>query len=137
MNTIKKLVAGLLLCIGLAILLLGTIDLVSSSTDSEDKEGALAALVIFGLPSLLLGSWLIWDLNNRNRLSLREVEKRKEQAFLQLLNQKGEEVTVIKFALYAQISIEEAQSYLDLKAKQLDAEFQAGDEGGIIYKFPQ
>lgn len=67
MKTIKKILAGTFLTIGLAILLLGTLDLINSKKTSADKEGALAALVVFGLPSTAIGTWIIWSLRQQHQ----------------------------------------------------------------------
>jgi type II secretory pathway pseudopilin PulG len=136
MKTLKKILAGSFLTFGLAILLLGTLDLINSKKTSADKEGSLAALVIFGLPSTAIGTWLFWSLRQQHEKQLKEINLAKEQLFLRLLQQEKGELTVTKFALSAQISIEEAKLYLDEKAKQLNASFEISDQEGIIYRFP-
>ncbi|MEI6443281.1 MAG: hypothetical protein WCO29_09195 [Nostocales cyanobacterium ELA583] len=136
MKTFKKILAGSFLTIGLAILLLGTLDLIDSKKSSADKEGSLAALVLFGLPSTAIGTWIIWSLHQQHEKQVKQLNFAREQLFLRLLQQESGELTVIKFALSAQISIEEAKLYLDEKAKQLNANFEASDKEGIIYKFP-
>ena len=123
--------------ISLSILLLGTIDLATPNSPKKDKEGALAAIVLFGLPSTAMGTWLIWSLRQQNQKQLKELDLEREQLLLQLIQQNQGKITVIGFAASAQISIEEAQQYLDEKAKQLNANFEATDEGEIIYRFPR
>lgn len=137
MKFIKKFTAGFFLIIGLFILLLGTIDLMDESKSKDDKDGALAAIVIFGLPSTGIATWLIWGLSQENQHKLQQLSVEKDRLFLQLLQQEQGQITVTKFALYANISIAESQAYLDQKAKQLNANFEATEEGGIIYKFPE
>ncbi len=136
MKTFKKILAGSFLTIGLAILLLGTLDLIDSKKSSAEKEDSLAALVIFGLPSTGIGTWIIWSLRQQHEKQVKQLNLAKEQLFLQLLQQENGELTVTKFALSAQISIEEAKLYLDEKAKQLNANFEISDKEGIIYRFP-
>jgi predicted HTH domain antitoxin len=134
MKILKKIFTGVSLIIGISILLLGTIDLANPNATKKDKEGALAAIVLFSLPSTAIATWLIWSLRQEHQQQLKQSDLEKEQLFLRLLQQEGE-ITVTKFALYAQISIEEAKQYLDQKAKQLSADFEVSDEGGIIYRF--
>jgi hypothetical protein len=136
MKTFKKILAGSFLTIGLAILLLGTLDLIDSKKSSKDKEDSLAAIVIFGLPSTAIGTWIFWSLRQQHEKQLKELNLAREQLFLRLLQQEEGELTVTKFALSAQISIAEAKLYLDEKAQQLNANFETSDQEGIIYKFP-
>ncbi|MFP5273706.1 hypothetical protein [Coleofasciculus sp.] len=137
MKKIKAFSAGCLLIISLSILLLGTIDLANPNSTKKDKEGALATIVLFGLPSAAMGTWLIWSLRQQNQKKLEQLNLAKEQLLLHLIQQNQGKITVTGFAASAQISIEEAQQYLDEKAKQLNANFEATDEGGIIYQFPR
>ncbi|MDK2409109.1 hypothetical protein QHH11_13600 [Aphanizomenon sp. PH219] len=133
MKTFKKILAGSFLTIGLAILLLGTLGLIDTNAP---KEGALAALIILGLPSTAIGTWIFWSLRQQHERQLKELNLAKEQLFLRLVKQAEGEITVPKFALSAQISIAEAKLYLDEKAKQLNGNFEISDQEGIIYKFP-
>ncbi|MBS9393986.1 MAG: hypothetical protein HEQ29_12825 [Dolichospermum sp. LBC05a] len=137
MKILKKIFAGSFLVIGLAILLLGTIDLIDSNKSKDDKEGALAAIVVFGIPSTAIGTWIIWGLRQQYQQKLKQLQLEREQLFLRLLQQEEGRVTITKFALAAQISIEEAKQYLDEKAKQLNANFEPSDNEGIIYIFPE
>ncbi len=66
MKTLKKVTAGFFLIIGLGIMILGTVDLVSSNKTQEDKDGALAAMVIFGVPATVFGGWLFRELQINN-----------------------------------------------------------------------
>jgi predicted transcriptional regulator len=136
MKTIKKIFAGFFLIIGLSILLIGTIELVNPNSTKKDKEGGLAAIVVFSLPSTAIATWLIWSLKQDYRQKVKQIETAKEQVFLQLLQETEGKITITKFALSANISIEEAKEYLDIKSQQLNGDFEASDEGGIIYKFP-
>lgn len=137
MKTLKKVTAGFFLIIGLGIMILGTVDLVSSNKTQEDKDGALAAMVIFGVPATVFGGWLFRGLNQEHQRKLKQLSSHKEQVFLQLLEQENKPITVTSFALAAKISIEESQQYLDEQALKLNANFDTTEEGGIIYKFPK
>jgi len=137
MITIKKIFSVFFLIIALSILLLGTIDVVNHKATKEDKQGALAAIVLFSLPSAAMGTWLIWGLRQQHQKKNKQLNLEKEQLLLHLIQQNQGEITVTGFAVPAQISIEEAQQYLDEKAKQLNANFEATDEGCIIYRFPR
>ncbi|BAZ33303.1 hypothetical protein NIES4074_58130 [Cylindrospermum sp. NIES-4074] len=137
MKTLKKVIAGIFLITGLSILLLGTIDLVNPKATKEDKEGSLAAIVLFGLPPTAISTWIIWSLYQQHQQKLEQLNLEREQQFLRLLQQNGGEMTVTNFALSAQISIKDAKLYLDQKAKELGANFEVSDEKGVIYRFPK
>ncbi|MEM9218966.1 MAG: hypothetical protein AAGD25_32115 [Cyanobacteria bacterium P01_F01_bin.150] len=122
--------------IGLPILLLGTFDLVNPEASTNDKEEAGAAIALFGLPSTAVGVWLLFSLRQQNQQDSKELQLEQEQLFLKLVQQHEGNLTVTTFALAAQISIEDAEQYLDTKARQLEANFEASDDGGIIYRFP-
>ena len=136
MSVLKKFFAGLCLVIGVPILLLCTVELLNPDTPPEDREGATAAIAILGLPPTAIGAWLLFSLRQQNQHQTQQLDLEREQLFLQLVQQHEGDLTVTKFALAAQIPIEEAKQYLDEKAQQLDANFEPSDEGGIIYKFP-
>jgi hypothetical protein len=137
MKRLKKITSGIFLTIGIAIFILGTVDLINPKTSQKDKDGSLAAIVLFGFPSTTLAIFIIWDLHQQHQKKIKQLNLEREQLLLNLLQQYEGEITVTKFALNAQISIEEAKIYLDVKAKQLNADFLPSDEGGIIYKFPE
>ncbi|MBD2667043.1 hypothetical protein B6N60_00057 [Richelia sinica FACHB-800] len=137
MKIIKKILAGTFLTIGLGVLMLGTNDLIDQKKTDEDKEGALAAIVILGLPSTAIGTWIIWSLQRQYQKELQQIYLNKEQMFLQLLEQEQGRITITKFALYAQIPIEESKQFLEEKAKQLNANYETNEQAGIIYIFPE
>lgn len=137
MKTLKKFTGGFFLLIGIAIMILGTVDLSSSNKTQDDKDGALAAMVLFGVPAIAFGGWLFKGLSQENQQKLKQLSQHKEQVFLQLLEQNNKPITVTSFALAAKISIAESQQYLDEQALKLNADFDTTEEGGIIYKFPK
>ena len=136
MRLLKKFFAGLCLVIGLPITLLCTVELLNPDTPAEDKEGATAAIALLGLPPTAIGGWLLFSLRQQNQHQSQQLDFARDQLFLKLVQEYEGDLTVTKFALEAQIPIEDAKEYLDEKAQQLDARFEASDEGGIIYKFP-
>ncbi|MBF2080114.1 MAG: hypothetical protein IGR76_16755 [Synechococcales cyanobacterium T60_A2020_003] len=135
MILIQKIAAGFCLLIGLPIVLLGTVEALNPSTSAEDREGAIAAVVLFGAPPTALGGWLLWNVRHQNRTKQQPIEHAREQLFLKLLQEPEGTITVLRFASEAAIPLAEAQEFLDSKARQLNASFDTTDEGGIIYRF--
>ncbi|MDY6784705.1 MAG: hypothetical protein SW833_19535 [Cyanobacteriota bacterium] len=136
MKLLKKALTGLFLTLGSLILVLGIIDITDSTLSNEEKQEVLAAIIILGLPSMGMGTYLLWNLNQENQRNIKQLDLEREQLFLQLLQQQGGKITVTQFALAVKVSIKDAQQYLDRKAHQMGASFETTDEGGIIYKFP-
>ena len=98
MTTFKRIGAGLFLIVGSAILLLGIVDLANPKTSQSDKEGALAALMLFAVPSMALSGWLMWSLRQQHRQKLLQFSREREQVFLRLLQETGK-ISVTQFAL--------------------------------------
>ncbi|WP_069790043.1 hypothetical protein A5482_000415 [Cyanobacterium sp. IPPAS B-1200] len=135
MNAIKKILIGFFLIIGLPITSLALFQIIDSNTAQDDREGAIAAFFILGLPPTGIATYLILDLkhNKRNNVDKNKIDK--EQIFLQILAENEGEITVLKFALQAQLPVEKAKEYLDNKAQELDGDFSVNDQAGIVYKF--
>jgi hypothetical protein len=136
MRTLKKITAGIFFMIGLLLLFSEVSNLVSPTATDSDKKESLEIIAIMSLPSIGIGTWIVWGLRQDHLKKLKQLDLQREQQFLRILQQKEGEITVTAFALAAQIPIDEAKLYLDKKAKQLNASFQPTNEGGIIYKFP-
>jgi hypothetical protein len=78
MKKLKKIAAGFFLITGLSLLLLGMIDIANPNAPKKDKEGALAAIALFSLPSTAIGTWLIWGLRQQHQQQLKQLNLEKE-----------------------------------------------------------
>ncbi|MEM0979323.1 MAG: hypothetical protein AAGH78_03520 [Cyanobacteria bacterium P01_H01_bin.58] len=134
MKWFKKTVAGLLLLWGIPISVWAAVD--SMNPQSDNREGAVAALIIFGLPPTALGGWLVWTLRQDHKTMLERGDQALERIFLQLLQENRGVVNPILFATKTQLSLEASTKYLDEKALQLNGLYEATDQGGIEYRFP-
>lgn len=135
MRLIQKILAGVLFTIGVPIILIGVTELLNPNASPEDKKGATAALVIFGLPPTALGGFVIWNLRRSHTTTLQELELQKEQLFLQILQENQGRVTPLSLAAALDMPIADAKVYLETKAQQLDATFDVTEEGGVNYRF--
>ncbi|MEB3229825.1 MAG: hypothetical protein VKJ64_02360 [Leptolyngbyaceae bacterium] len=137
---LQKVAAGFCLTIGLPIVLLCVADLMSATTNAQDKENSMAALMLLGLPPTGVGTWLIFNLRHQSQQKNKQLDLAQEKLFLSLflslLQQHRGALTITEFAIAAELPIKEAKEYLDQKAIQLNAGFEVSEEGGIIYKFP-
>ncbi|HEY9880289.1 MAG TPA: hypothetical protein V6D29_17670 [Leptolyngbyaceae cyanobacterium] len=85
-----------------------------------------------GVVSASFGTWLGVDALVAGRQAKRD---RIQSAFFNLIEASNGEITVLQFARAANLSGEQAQKYLDTRAKEFGADFQVGPEGGIYYRF--
>lgn len=135
----KKLAATLFLLFGIPFSAAFIADMMSPNNTSEEKEDALAALLIATLPSTALGGWLVWGLHQDHKRKLAaesDVENdRLQSVFFQVLEENSGQATILRMAKEACISKEEAQEYLDRKALEFDATYEVGEQGEITYQF--
>lgn len=135
MNAIKKFLIGFFLILGVPLSLLMIFSLFDTTATKEDRDGAIAALFLFGLPPTGIATYLIFDLKSSQKNNTNQKQTNKEQIFLELLASNNGEITALKFALESKLPLANAQEYLDSKARELNADFSVNDEGNITYKF--
>lgn len=136
MKWLRKLIAGILLLWGLPLSLWAVLESANPEVDSEQRQGAIAALCLFGLPAVAGGGWLIYGLHRQHLASMQNDDYTLEQLFLQLLQENRGEIHPIVFATKAQMPLEQAKAYLDQKAQLLNGDYAVTDSGGIVYRFP-
>jgi serine/threonine-protein kinase len=125
-------IVGLLLTIGLPITLLATLEIFNPKQPPADREGALAALMIFGLPPTALGSWMIWNAQRKQHQRERD---RLQTTFYRILQENQGYINTLCFAMETGLNGEQAQAYLNEKAKEFNADYQIGEDGQILYYF--
>ncbi|WP_146141127.1 ribosomal protein L7/L12 [Stenomitos frigidus] len=130
MKLITKIMAGMLLGIGVPIALWAVTDIVNPR--STDRDGAVAALCFFGIPPSALGGWMIFGGRRRSR---REEHDRLQASFFNLLKQGNGRITALGFAMETGLAGELAKAYLDERAREFDANFDVDDEGNMFYRF--
>ncbi len=139
MNLIKKIGAGIFITFGLMILVLAVTELADTQKSKEDKDGAFAALVVFGIPSGIIGGALAWNVvqggkKQKEKLAAQKIDRLQSIFYLFLKKHNGS-ITPLLFAMESKLSPADARIYLDQKAKEFDAHFDVDDQGGIIYQF--
>lgn len=132
MKRLKKVTAGLLLAFGIPFSILAVTELLNPQTKPKDKEGAMAALIVFTLPATAIGGWLVWGLYKEGK---NENSDHLKSTFFRLLLEGNGRITVMQFARETKLSGEEARQFLDEKAKEFNATFDTDDKGGISYYF--
>ena len=160
MKTAEKLAAGWLLTLGFTFLTLSASAVAQINTMLKDiptgdnqqvvvddvNTSALNDLqntatngVIFGVPTLILGTWLgvglyLQERNSKKALQ-QQLSDRLQAIFYDTIKQNEGRVTVLGFAMQSQLPPTVAREYLDDKAKELNANFQVSEEGSVSYHF--
>ncbi|MEH2091510.1 hypothetical protein [Nostoc sp.] len=157
MKTAEKLAAGWLLTLGFMFVTLSataalekfaTRKAIIIPTDEyefnapnatyEDNNTAAAGL-IFGVPTLTLGTWLALGLYRQSRQEKKainqQVSDRLQSIFYEMLQENNGRVTVLGFAIQSQLPAAHARQYLDEKAKEFNANFKVNEEGAVSYHF--
>ena len=132
MKLFKKVMAGFLLAFGIPFSILALSEIVNPQNPPQDREEAFAALIILTLPTTAVGGWLTWSLYKQSQ---KEISDRLQSTFYRLVKENNGEVTTLRFAMEAQVSGKEARQYLNEKAKEFYANFEALDGGDIAYHF--
>ncbi|MEA5579007.1 hypothetical protein [Anabaena sp. UHCC 0451] len=168
MKTAEKLAAGWLLTLGFMFLTTTVSAVITKNTTLKPilpgipdealakdfiNKDALYQLdntatqgIIFGVPTALLGGWLVLGMYKQNRQNKKVLTERQneylqcqEQAklsqFYQMLQANNGRITLLSFAMQSQLPPSEAQQFLDQKAKEFNANFQVNEEGGVSYHF--
>ncbi len=130
MRAVVRFLAVILLGVGVPITAMGAIE--SLNPQARDRDGALAALILFGLPPTALGSWLLWTTGRRTQESERD---RLRAAFFRLLKEHNGHLTVLQFSMETGLNGSEAKAFLDECAKDYNATFNVTEEGQFSYYF--
>ncbi|MDZ8256898.1 hypothetical protein [Nostoc sp. ChiQUE01b] len=157
MKTAEKLAAGWLLTLGFMFVTLsataalekfatrkaiiipvGEYEFNAPNATYEDNNAAVGGL-IFGVPTLTLGTWLALGLYRQSRQEKKainqQVSDRLQSIFYEMLQENHGRVTVLGFAMQSQLPAAHARQYLDQKAKEFNANFKVNEEGAVSYHF--
>lgn len=132
MKPLKKVIAGLLLAIGIPLSFFAITKVLNPQSKPNDKEGNWAALMLLSLPATAIGGWLAWEAYKDGN---KQTTDRLNSTFFRLLLEGNGHITLVQFAKETQLSIEEARQLLDEKAKEFNATFDTDEKGGISYYF--
>jgi hypothetical protein len=132
MKRLKKLIAGLLLAFGVPLSILAVTQILNPQTSQQDREDALTALILLTLPPTAVGGWLVQGLQKDHQ---KKISDRLRTTFYRLVKEGNGQITILRFAMEAELSGEEARQYLDQKAKEFNGTFDALDQGDIAYRF--
>ena len=157
MKTAEKLAAGWLLTLGFMFLTLSATSLFEkfatrkaiilpideydfpALTTTYEADNTAVSGLIFGVPTLTLGTWLALGLYRQSRQEKKalnqQVSDRLQSVFYEMLQENHGRVTVLGFAMQSQLPAANARQFLDEKAKEFNANFKVNEEGAISYHF--
>lgn len=136
MRLLKKIAIGLLLLWGVPISIWATVDSLNPKTPQAEKDGSIAALIVFGLPPIAISGLLMHSLHQQHKSDAKKSDRELEQLFLAELQANDGVISPIVFATKSDLTLDETKVYLDTKALQLNALYEATDAGGVVYRFP-
>ncbi|AFY68284.1 ribosomal protein L7/L12 [Geitlerinema sp. PCC 7407] len=132
MRFLRKTAAGFLLTFGFLLLLVPAVVLPDREATQDDRDGAWGCLAM-GIPVTAWGGWIVWGLySDRRKARLKQVQ----DAFYRLVRQHHGRVTVLNFAMEAELPGEEAKAFLDARSREFGVTFDVMEDGGIVYQFP-
>ncbi|MEH2437179.1 MAG: hypothetical protein V7K25_23560 [Nostoc sp.] len=110
-----------------------------SETNTPVIDDITVERLIFGIPSLTLGTWLALGLYRQSRQEKKalnqQVSDRLQSIFYEMLQKNHGRITVLGFAMQSQLPAAHARQYLDEKAKDFNANFKVNEEGAVSYHF--
>ncbi|BAZ13192.1 hypothetical protein NIES4071_50310 [Calothrix sp. NIES-4071] len=138
MKLLTKFAAGSMLSLGF-LFLIASISALSSLQDKDnnslqirDARDSAIGCTALGVPLVVGGGCLILGARRQNRKLL---SQHLQSTFYNLVELGQGRISVLKFAKEANITGTEARQFLDNKAKEFNATFDLGKEGGIYYYF--
>ncbi|WP_019499211.1 hypothetical protein [Pseudanabaena sp. PCC 6802] len=135
MNFWQKISVGVLFTIGFMFLTVTTASVLKPNQTEKDRSTALGGLLL-GVPPTSAGIWMILDARRQARVKQKHSLLQVESTFLQMLKANAGSIATIDFALEAKLPLAEARQYLDRKARELNADFDVSENGGVKYRFP-
>jgi hypothetical protein len=132
MRQLRFLAAGTLISLGVILTVIALLALVLPDQPEEQRAGAIGALLIFGLPPIVIGGTL-W-FTGQQQDQAREAA-RLRNAFFRLVQQGQGRATVLDFAIAAKLDGDRAKAYLDDRAREFNADFEVSEAGAVLYRF--
>ena len=128
----KKVAATLLVGFGGLCIIAGVYAPFNSEiTPQERREQAFSCLLL-GVP---LTGWGAWIFRGIARKTEKEAQLNLQSIFYRLIQQGNGQITVLRFAMEAQLPGKEAKQYLDEKAKEFQGTFEVTENGDVNYRF--
>lgn len=145
MKLLKKIAAGLLLSWGFVFLLVSISTLPTllgknvTPKAKEDATNTVIGGVALGFPPAGLGIWLVWEMYRKSQKEKEGMEEAKSDKlrgiFFRLIEENQGDISILRFVRETNLTVEEAQEYLDRQALALNGTFDVTEDGNIFYHF--
>ena len=132
MARVRTIAAGILLGTGLFISVLTGSTIVDRNTPPQARARFATGFVLLGVCPIALGSWLVFQNQRHGTATERD---RLQGIFYKLLRDHHGQINVLRFAMEAKITGDEAKAFLDDRAREFNARFDVSEEGKISYYF--
>lgn len=135
MQIFKLIVASFLIPLGLIFWLSAATELINPATTSDNPWAAVVGSLILGSIPLVMGGWLMGEWYRERRRELYRRQRYKRSVFLHLIRDNRGLVAVTTFAKAANISPQEAKTFLDWAVKKYNGNFQQLIDGEYYFLF--
>ena len=158
MKTAEKLAAGWLITLGFMLTTISAQSMINKHLMYKQIPGGLynakdyinpyavaeldaAAVngIIYGLPSLALGGWLALGIRRQSKKEksaiAKQIDSHLQSMFYRMIAENQGRITVLGFAMQAQLPAATAREFLDDQAKQFNANFKVNEDGAVSYQF--
>jgi hypothetical protein len=132
MKLLTKTFAVLSLAIGALLTVPTTAEAVGLKAPPSSRSDSAVALLALGLAPMALGGWLLWDGKRRDQAFK---AGHLDDIFYTLLLQNGGTISPLAFSMQSELSGAEAKAFLDERAKQFNANYEATAQGDVVYVF--
>ena len=135
---VKQVLGYPLLGVGSLFVLAMVLAPLSALSSEQDQTVTRLGGLAVGLPLSVAGGSLVLSAHNqaRKQLTFEHEQLRLQQVLYRLIEADRGQVTLVQFAIAANISAEDARNYIDAQATAFGANFDVSAAGAVVYQFP-
>lgn len=132
MKFLKQVSASLAIGFGSICIIAAIYAPFNSDLTKREKIDQTWACLLVGVP---VTGWGVWILRGLARKQQKEISDRLNTTFYKMVKENNGQLTVLRFAMEAQLPGKEARQYLDEKAREFQASFDVTENGDVTYRF--
>jgi hypothetical protein len=132
MKQSTKMLAIAALAFGLVMSIPTTAEVIGVKASPTKRSDSAVALLCFGIAPIGLGSWLLWDGQRRQK---QFQSSHLDDVFYTLLLKNAGTISPLGLSMQTGLSGAEAKAFLDDRARQFSANYEATAQGDVVYVF--